>query len=306
MRKARTAPEPSIIGGKPAPNKSKLKLLSIGAHPADVFDQSGGTMAHHAARGDWVGCCVLTHGARVHDKVISDNMFLAKEVPEDRELERLMAERGEVKAGEVRDACAILGVKHIYFFGADDDVLLPTRETIKRLASLIREIRPDIILTHFPYEEGGIWGAHASAGHIVMYAKELAQAVDMGDRNPPHRVTQVFYWGGGAGGVPVNVWDARRAHYNDVFIDITDVVEKKLAALDQLASQGYGGAYARKRIEVSDGAFGRGGCVAYAEPFISYRASTHYYLPVSDYDREVSALSDHQLLTRYSYKIKTD
>ena len=52
----------------------KLRLLSVGAHPADIFDQSGGTMAHHVQRGDWVGCVVLTHGARVHDKVISDDM----------------------------------------------------------------------------------------------------------------------------------------------------------------------------------------------------------------------------------------
>ena len=44
-----------------------LRLLSIGAHPADIFDQSGGTMAHHADRDDYVGCAVLTHGARVHD-----------------------------------------------------------------------------------------------------------------------------------------------------------------------------------------------------------------------------------------------
>ena len=52
-----------------------LRLLSIGAHPADIFDQSGGTMAHHVRRGDWVGCVVLTHGARVHDAVISDAKF---------------------------------------------------------------------------------------------------------------------------------------------------------------------------------------------------------------------------------------
>ncbi|MEZ4734419.1 MAG: hypothetical protein R3E79_45590 [Caldilineaceae bacterium] len=52
-----------------------LRILSIGAHPADIFDQSGGTMAHHVKRGDDVGCVVLTHGARVHDAVISDAMF---------------------------------------------------------------------------------------------------------------------------------------------------------------------------------------------------------------------------------------
>jgi LmbE family N-acetylglucosaminyl deacetylase len=45
----------------------RFRFSSIGAHPADIFNQSGGTMAHHAARGDWVGCIVLTHGARVHE-----------------------------------------------------------------------------------------------------------------------------------------------------------------------------------------------------------------------------------------------
>ena len=42
-----------------------LRIVSIGAHPADVFDQSGGTKAHHTARGDYVACISLTHGARI-------------------------------------------------------------------------------------------------------------------------------------------------------------------------------------------------------------------------------------------------
>ena len=45
-----------------------LRILCIGAHPADIFDQSGGTMAHHTARGDYVACIVLTHGVRIHDQ----------------------------------------------------------------------------------------------------------------------------------------------------------------------------------------------------------------------------------------------
>ena len=59
-----------------------LRIVSIGAHPADIFDQSGGTMAHHTSRGDYVACVVLTHGARVHDAVISDAMFHREEIPE--------------------------------------------------------------------------------------------------------------------------------------------------------------------------------------------------------------------------------
>jgi hypothetical protein len=117
---------------------------------------------------------------------------------------------------------------------------------------------------------------------------------------------QVFYWGTGAAGVPRNVWEARGGYYNDVFVDITDVVEKKLAALDALVSQGYGGAYARKRIETSDGAFGTAGGVAYAEGFISMNAETHYHLPVSDYARRAARESDHERMARYAYKINTE
>jgi len=96
-----------------------LRLLSIGAHPADVFDQSGGTMAHHAARGDYVACVVLTHGARVHDAEISEAMFHRDEIPAPEELEPLMAERADVKAAEVRRACDLLGVSDVHFLGAD-------------------------------------------------------------------------------------------------------------------------------------------------------------------------------------------
>src|SRR5262245_62050626 len=68
-----------------------LRILVIGAHPADVFDQSGGTMAHHIQRGDWVGCVVVTTGVRVHDKVVTDQMQKSKEVPAAEELKKTFA-----------------------------------------------------------------------------------------------------------------------------------------------------------------------------------------------------------------------
>ena len=112
-----------------------LRIVSIGAHPADIFDQSGGTMAHHTSRGDYVACVVLTHGARVHDAVISDAMFHREEVPDETELMKLMEDRSDVKAEEVRAACKIVGVEDIYFFGADDAVLLVTDDMVRRLAN---------------------------------------------------------------------------------------------------------------------------------------------------------------------------
>ena len=284
----------------------KLRLLSIGAHPADIFDQSGGTMAHHVARGDWVGCVVLTHGARVHDKVISDEMFHRDEVPDGERLALLMQERADIKADEVQRACRILGVEDLHFFGADDAVLLVTEEIVRRLAKLLRELKPDVVLTHFPKEGDGLSNPHAVCGQIVSYALSLAAAVDPGDSRPPHKVAQEFYFGTGAAAVPNSVWDSEGGYYNDLFIDITDVVDKKLASLDCLVSQGYGGAYARKRIETSDGAFGVGAGCAYAEGFIKARAETHYHLPVSDYAMRRAGASDHEHIERQSFKIRTD
>ena len=68
-----------------------LRILVVGAHPADIFDQSGGTMAYHVSRGDFVACVVLTHGARIHDDVISEAMWHEKEFPGADELLKLMS-----------------------------------------------------------------------------------------------------------------------------------------------------------------------------------------------------------------------
>ena len=283
-----------------------LRILSIGAHPADIFDQSGGTMAHHVERGDFVGCTVLTHGARVHDVVVSEEMFHKEKVPTGAELESIMAERSDIKVEEARKACSILGVEDITFFGADDAVLVVTPETVKRLAKLLRQERPDIILTHFPREGDGLTNAHAVSGQIVTHAMAHAGSVDPEDSNPPHRVARVFYFGAGAATLRSTLWDADGGYYNDVFIDITDVVERKLAALDCLVSQGYNGAYARKRIESSDGAFGTAGGVAYSEGFISASSETHYHLPLSDYSLRKARSSDHEVMNRYSHRISVD
>lgn len=283
-----------------------LRLLSIGAHPADVFDQSGGTMAHHAKKGDWVGCVVLTHGARVHDKVISNDLFKSERVPEAGDLERMMEERAQIKKEEVRKACGILGFGNIHFFDEDDRFLMRTEENVTRLARLIRQLKPDIVLTHFPREGDTFTNAHATAGQITLNAIDLATGVDPGDASPPHRVAQTFFFGEGGAPLPSSVWDAQGGYYNEVFIDISDCVEQKLASLDCLVSQGYGGAYARKRIETSDGSFGMSGHVPYAEAFIRNSSETHYYLPLTDYALQLARSSDHEIIERSSVRIKVD
>ena len=278
-----------------------LRIVSIGAHPADTFDQSGGTMAHHAARGDFVAAVSITHGARIHDTVISDSMYHREEIPDAAALAQLIGERSDVKAEEVRAACRILGFETVHFLGLDDSIMLVERPIIRRLASLLRELRPDIVLTHYPRESGGL-GDHAVAGQMVVRAVGNAAGVDPGDRHPPHRVSQVFFFGQGGASVRNGLWDAAGGYTNDVFVDITDVIDKKFAAMECLVSQGYAGAYNRKRTENGDGAFG-GGSVAYGEGFIRMEAEVHYFLPLTAYARRRAGDSDHEIMSRYSWRL---
>jgi len=216
----------------------RLKLLSIGAHPADVFDQCGGTLAHHAARGDSIACISLTHGARIHDKVVADEMQHAERIPDAEAVRGLIADRSDVKTEEIRAAGRILGFSEVYFLGEDDDILMVTKENVRAVTRLIRKIRPDVILTHFPDEGDGVANPHAVCGRVVLHAIQFANAIDPGDHHPPHRIAQVFFFGEGAAHLPRNVFEAIRYYYNDVIIDITDVIEKMLAAMDCLVSQG--------------------------------------------------------------------
>jgi len=279
-----------------------LRIVTIGAHPADVFDQSGGAMAHHTARGDYVACIALTHGARIHDAVIHEEMHDREEIPEATELEQMIGDRSDVKAQEVRAACKILGVEDVYFMGADDGIFLVERDIIRRLAVLLRRLRPDIVLTHYPFDGDVLAHPHGTAGQIAMHAVQYAAGVDPGDPNPPHRTAQVFFFGQGPARVRTGLRGASGGFTNDVFVDITDVIEKKFAAMECLVSQGYNGAYNRKRTENIDGAFG-GDVVSYGEGFIRMNAEVHYHLPLTAYALRQSRDSDHTIMRRSSWRV---
>ena len=69
----------------------------------------------------------------------------------------------------------------------------------------------------------------------------------------------------------------------DLYVGITDVIEKKVQALNHISSQFYSGPYSRKRAETDDSAHGHSAYVAYAEQFFSdlslwFVKRTHYRL----------------------------
>lgn len=259
-----------------------LRILVVGGHPADVIDHCGGMMAHHVRRGDSVTALVLTHGLRVHDIVIAEELRLAGKPPDPERLRELMQERGRVKSAEIVQACGILGVTDVRFLGYDDSVLLVTHELIEAVARVIRTVAPDIVVTHYPLENGGVGSHHANAGKIVLEAIPYAGSLDLGDPTPACRVAQVFFMAPLDALFKGSSLSAEPRAYCDYYIDITDVAEMKVNAIDAIRSQRYGGDYARKSVEIWNGKDGHNMRVAYAEGFVSYFPEIGRCLPLSE------------------------
>ena len=264
---------------------NNLTILVVGGHPADVFDHCGGTLAHHIGNGDHVTTLALTQGLRIHDEVISEVFRFGTKGYTQEQIDRICREREQVKYKEVIDACALFGITDVRFLSYDDKMLQVTMEMINAVAKTIRDVRPDIVITHYPLENGGIGSHHGNTGKIVMDAIELAGTVDFEDKNPGHRTPQVFFMSPIEATIRSNILSAECLAYCNYYVDITDVAELKVKAMDIMRSQQYQGPYARRHTEVWSGKDGHFMDTGYCESFVTYHPEVGHLLSVSDYLR---------------------
>jgi LmbE family N-acetylglucosaminyl deacetylase len=108
------------------------RVLCFTAHPDDIDFGAAGTIAAWTAAGVEVSYCIMTDG----DAGGFD--------PLDRE--RII----ELRAEEQKRAAALVGVTDIHYLHERDGYLEPTHGVIKQIVKLIREVRPDIVLTMHP------------------------------------------------------------------------------------------------------------------------------------------------------------
>lgn len=150
---------------------SGYRLLAIFAHPDDESFGPGGTLARYAAEGVDVHILIMTDGAvgSVDRDAIDQGEDLAA-----------------VRSRELRQAVQVLGAT-LHQFGYRDsgmagseanehpDCLLQAdrSEVVGRVVRLIRELRPQVIMTHDP--TGGYFHPdHIAVNEIVTQAFQLA------------------------------------------------------------------------------------------------------------------------------------
>lgn len=109
------------------------RILVILAHPDDPEFFFGATIARWTSAGHILSYCLLTSG----DKGASDVMLSTEEVVAIREKEQ-------------RAAAEVLGVKSVRFLHYPDGYLMPDLGIRKDVVRVIRQERPDILVTSDP------------------------------------------------------------------------------------------------------------------------------------------------------------
>lgn len=255
-------------------------ILVVYPHPADSATEASGTVALHAERGDNVTSVICTYGERHHMQWLYDEEQKPVSEQDPAIINMTLQEYRAFKQREAERIAEILGVDELMFLGWTDHEVDFTREKVAEVTEIIRQVRPDIVITHLPIQQRGGEDDHPIVGQIVTSAvNQAASRVPQFDGIEPYRgVKQIFYSIAGgeeansrnvfAGGVVCDVW-----------IDTTPVIHKKVHAIDQLVSQGYQEDCARWIVEARDGRWGMIAGCAYAEPFLRPAGITYDFLP---------------------------
>jgi LmbE family N-acetylglucosaminyl deacetylase len=191
------------------------RALVVIAHPDDVDFGAAGTVATWTDAGIDVAYCVVTDGdAGGHDRSVSRQ------------------EMTETRHAEQTAAAKHVGVTDLHFLGYPDGRLEATLDLRRDLSRVIREVRPQRVICPSPernYER--IYASHPD--HLA--AGEATICAVYPDARNPFAHPELL----DAGYEPWTVdevWMMATASSN-VYVDITDVIDRKLDALRSHVSQ---------------------------------------------------------------------
>ena len=192
------------------------RVLVVMAHPDDAEFICGGTIAKWAAAGSHVVFALGTRG----DKGSSDPGMSS---------EQLM----EIREHEQHDAARVLGVKEVEFLGFRDAELVADLRLREAVTRVIRKHRPDALICQDPTARWSGQDYIQHPDHLAMGEATLA-AVFPSARDPltfpqllaeglqPHKTPEVYL---------------AAARESDIWIDISESFETKIAALNAHKSQ---------------------------------------------------------------------
>ncbi|VAV97889.1 4-oxalmesaconate hydratase [hydrothermal vent metagenome] len=194
---------------------SKKTALVISAHAADFVWRAGGAIALHQQRGFDVTVVCLSFGER------GESAKLWKQ--EGYTLDKVKAARQV----EAENAAKALDVHDIQFFDLGDYPLEMDREAKYRLVDVMRKVQPQFMMSHSHYDPYNT--DHSYATSVTMECRMIAQAWG---HNPGEKVL---------GAPQLYLFEPHQSEQMrwkpDVFLDISEVWDKKKAAIECMQGQ---------------------------------------------------------------------
>ena len=185
-------------------------VLVVMAHPDDAELSSAGTLIKGIAKGWKVHYIICATG----DKGTKDTSLSPFKLAEIREKEQ-------------REAARVVGVEHVTFLRYADGELEHNARFRNQIALLIRKFHSDIIITHDPWRPYQIHPDHRAVGFATVDAVVVAR---------DHLFEPVLLEVGLAAHAPLEFYFTFPAAPDHV-VDITDVMDIKLKALEKHQSQ---------------------------------------------------------------------
>ncbi len=194
---------------------NKKTALVISAHAADFVWRAGGAIAQHQAKGYEVTVVCLSFGER------GESAKLWKQ--EGMTLEKVKTARRI----EAENAAQALDVHDIQFFDLGDYPLVLERDDKYRLVDVIRAVQPNFMMSHSKYDPYNT--DHMYTTDVAMECRMIAQAWG---HNPGEKVL---------GAPQLYLFEPHQTEQMgwkpNVFLDITDVWDKKRAAIECMEGQ---------------------------------------------------------------------
>ncbi|MGZ9583298.1 PIG-L deacetylase family protein [Paenibacillus marinisediminis] len=148
-----------------------VTILAIGGHVGDMELTAGGVLASHSLKGGRIVTLALTAGERG--------------APAGRDV----AEYREQKVNEAKAFAEMLGGEAIVFDIPDGE--LPDNDELRfRVCDVIRDVRPNILITHF---KNSMHKDHMTTHRIVNDARFYAGLPTIEREKPSHFASRLYY-----------------------------------------------------------------------------------------------------------------
>ena len=199
------------------PETSRIeRVLCFTAHPDDIDFGAAGTVAAWTAAGVQVSYCIMTDGdAGGFDPAQRDEIV-------------------RLRMAEQQRAAALVGVTDIHYLHQRDGYLEPSHEVMREVVRLIRQLRPDVVVSMHPERNWNrIQKSHPD--HLAV-GEAVTRAVYPALENP-FAYPELAESGLDAYKLPWLWLFAGPEERENHFVDVTDHVESKLAAVHIHVSQ---------------------------------------------------------------------